>query len=313
MHVANDEVGTRDWEKAHRAVSEVYFPHELTALDGRAEVNLTMHAVELGGVTIGRLRWGTAVSIACEYPGAYEVNIPLSGRLHSRSGSEEVVSTPGSGTIFTADSPSVITNWTQDCQVLGVKFDAEQLEQEADRIHLAPIRRRLVLPDRVDVSVDAGRSWFRLVKALAADNSEASDLLSNPLVGPQLASAIATAFLLAAVPESSQPDRRYRPGTVKRVLDAMHDDPARPWTLAELAAIGGTSVRRLQEVFAEFLETSPTRALLDVRLERARTELKDDDVTIADVAARWGFSSPSRFAAAYRRRYGENPSIMARK
>ncbi|MYR07920.1 helix-turn-helix domain-containing protein [Gordonia sp. SID5947] len=312
MSTTEQLVGTRDWETAHQAVADAYFPHELRALDERDEVDLDLRTIELGGVTIGRLTWGTAVSIACDYPGAYEVNVPLTGRLHSRSGSDELVSTPGQGTIFTADRPSLITRWTADCHVVGVKFDADHLEREADRIHLSPIRRRLSLPERLDVSGADGASWLNLVTALSAQTRDPVDLLANPLVGPQLASAVTTAFLLAVTPEAAESDGHMRPGMVKRVLDALHDDPGRAWTLAEMAAIGGTSVRRLQEAFAEFVETTPTRALADIRLDRARDDLDVGDVTVADVAARWGFSSPSRFAAAHRRRYGVNPSEVVR-
>lgn len=312
MSTPSSLVGTQDWDTAHRAVADAYFPHELTALDGRADVDLTMRTVELDGVTIGRLRWGTAVSIACEYPGAYEVNIPLSGRLHSRAGHGELVSTPGTGTVFTADRESLITNWTADCQVIGVKFDAEYLEREADRVLAAPLRRRLTLPDQINLESDDGASWFGLVKALSAQVREPGDLLANPLVGPQLASAVTTAFLLSVSDAAPDDVGRLRPGMVKRVLDALHDDPARPWSLADMAGLAGVSVRRLQEAFAEFEKTTPTRALADIRLERAGADLERGGVTVADVAARWGFSSPSRFASAYRRRFGVSPSSVLR-
>lgn len=312
MSTSEQLVGTRDWDTAHRAVADAYFPHELRALDEREDVDLTMRTVELGGVTIGLLTWGAEVSIACDYPGAYEVNVPLSGRLHSRGTRDDLVSEPGRGTIFTADQPSLITRWSADCQVLGVKFDADHLEREADRIRLAPIRRRLSLPAQIDVSADAGASWLSLVTALSAQAREPVDLLANPLVGPQLASAVTTAFLLAVTPESADTDGQMRPGMVKRVLDALHDDPGHPWTLAEMAAIGQTSVRRLQEAFVQYVETSPTRALTDIRLEGAHADLESGAGTVADAAARWGFSSPSRFAAAYRRRYGASPAHTLR-
>ncbi len=38
----------------------------------------------------------------------------------------------------------------------------------------------------------------------------------------------------------------------------------------------------------------------------------DPTRTVSDVAATWGFSSVSRFAAAYRRRYGRSPSEARR-
>lgn len=312
MPTGSHLVGTRDWSAAHRAVADAYFPHELVALDGREHVDLKLRTVELGGVTIGRLEWGTAVAIACDYPGAYEVNIPISGRLHSEIAGEDVVALPGQARIFVAGRSSRITNWTADCQVIGVKFDAEHLERAADRVHGAPLRERLRLPERVDLSGGDAARWFGLVKALSAQLREPADLLANPLVGPQLASAVTTAFLLSVTGDDGG-EPRLRPRIVKRVLDALHDDPARAWTLADMAEVAGASVRRVQEAFGEFVECAPTVALRDIRLDRAQRDLESGDGSVADVAARWGFSSPSRFAAAYRTRYGLSPSQTLRR
>ena len=311
---ASSEVaGTRDWEAAHRAVADVYFPHDLTPLDHRDEVDLSLSTVEFGGVTIGKMTWGTAVSIACDYPGAYEVNIPLSGQLRSRSGTDEIVATPGQGIIFHADQHSLITEWSADCHVVGVKFTVEELEREADRLHLTPVRNRLKLPEQIDVSSADGSSWLQLVNALSARSQEPVDLLSNPLVGSQLASAVVSAFLLAAAPDSVDGKRMMRPGMVKRVLDAIDEDPGRPWTVVEMAAVAGSSVRRLQEAFAEYVGTSPTRALADIRLSKARVDVENGVSTVAEIASRWGFSSPSRFASAFRNRYGVAPSQVLRR
>lgn len=303
--------GGDDWNAAHRAVADAYFPHELTDLGGRGAVDLSLRTVELGGVTIGRLSWGTDVAIACDYPGAFEVNVPISGELHSRHSEAEVCSTPGRATVFAADRPSLITRWTADCEVLGVKFDADYLAQEADRVHVgAP--RGLVLPDQVDIADDAGRSWLGLITAIAAQQRQPVDLLANPLVGPHLADAVTAAFLLAVAPEPADAARPLRPRTVKRVLDALNADPAHPWTLAEMAALAQTSIRRLQEAFAEYVGTSPTATLREIRLDNAHKDIRDEYGTVSEVAARWGFSSASRFAAAYRRRYGAAPSAARR-
>lgn len=189
-----------------------------------------------------------------------------------------------------------------------MKFDAEYLAREADRVHAGPLRSQLLLPDQLDLSGPDGQSWFALVRALSAQLREPADLLANPLVGPQLASAVSSAFILAVSPEEA--GTGLRPRMVKRVLDALHDDPARDWRLADMAEIGGSSLRRLQEGFAEHVGATPTQTLRDIRLSRARADLvsSDDTCTVAEVAARWGFSSASRFAAAYRKRYGIAPS-----
>ncbi|NNV10245.1 helix-turn-helix domain-containing protein, partial [Geobacillus sp. MMMUD3] len=44
------------------------------------------------------------------------------------------------------------------------------------------------------------------------------------------------------------------------------------------------------------------------RLHAARSDILSGDETMSDIAFRWGFSHPSRFAAAYRRLFGELPS-----
>jgi AraC-like DNA-binding protein len=67
----------------------------------------------------------------------------------------------------------------------------------------------------------------------------------------------------------------------------------------------------VQLAFRRHLNTTPMAYLQQVRLERARAELLAADPrqeTVTALALRWGFSSPSRFSALYRRAYGTVPS-----
>lgn len=305
---------TRDWDAASKAVAGAYFPHVLTDLSANGTMKLSMRTVDLGPVTLGRLAWGADVSIACDYPGAYEVNIPLSGSLESRGESGAVLSRPGQATVFRAEEPTLITRWSEACSVLGVKFDSEYLEQEADRILGSDLRVGLQLPTQMDLSDPAANSWFRLVRSLTEQLREPIDLLANPVVGPQLAGAITAALILAVTPEEEVHSVPPRPRIVKRVLDGLSDDPARAWTAAEMAQLSGTSVRRLQEGFRQYVGRSPSECLLDIRLSRAHADLLElgPAVTVSEVAARWGFTHAGRFAAAYRRRYGHSPSERTR-
>ncbi|QHE70373.1 AraC family transcriptional regulator [Rhodococcus sp. WAY2] len=305
---------THDWDAASRAVAGAYFPHTLTDLSPDGSLKLSMRTVDFGPVTLGRLGWGADVSIACDYPGAYEVNIPLSGSLESRSPVGDVVSRPGQATVFRANEPTLISRWSGDCSVLGVKFDSEYLEREADRILGTDVRPKLLLPSQIDLTDASGNSWFRLLRSLTAQLREPSDLLANPVVGPQLAGAITAAFVLAVTPDQDVRRTAPRPRIVKRVLDGLNDDPARAWTAADMAELAGTSVRRLQEGFREYVGRSPSECLLDIRLTRADADLRarEPGVTVSDIAARWGFTHAGRFSAAYRRRYGKSPSELVR-
>ncbi|GAA4836490.1 AraC family transcriptional regulator [Saccharopolyspora rosea] len=304
-------IDTSDWHEAHHAVADAYFPHELTALSGGRRPDLSMRTVDLGPVTIGRLRWGVDVAIDCDYPGAVEVNMPLSGRLESRHGRDAVVSVPGAGTIFPANTATPITRWSRDCTVVGVKFDRARLAREAERVLGGSPR---ALPPQLDGRSTAARGWLHFVRGLACELDGMRALMSAEPVREQLAGAITAGFLLATQPgrESAPP---ARPRIVHRVLDRVQADPARAWTAADMAEVAGVSVRRLQEGFQQYLGTSPSAALREIRLERVHADLvaADGRRTVTEIATRWGFAHMGRFAASYRRRYGLSPAESLRR
>jgi transcriptional regulator GlxA family with amidase domain len=98
-------------------------------------------------------------------------------------------------------------------------------------------------------------------------------------------------------------------------MDAIHDEPERPFSVADLAGIAGISVRSLQEGFRRHVGVSPMAYLQQVRLDLVRETLRHADpqqVTVAAVAHRWGFTHLGRFAQTYRARHGEHPSETLR-
>ncbi len=69
--------------------------------------------------------------------------------------------------------------------------------------------------------------------------------------------------------------------------------------------------RTLQNGFQEVVATSPLQWLRALRLNHIRQALRHhplDDTPINDLAAAWGFASPSHFSYDYRRLFGETPS-----
>ena len=91
------------------------------------------------------------------------------------------------------------------------------------------------------------------------------------------------------------------------LIDRRLEDPE--FGAPALARELGVSARRLQEVFAA-RATTPSRALREARLERARARLVDPHAraeSIASVAARSGFEDPAGFSRRFRARYGRTP------
>ncbi|MEO9188739.1 MAG: helix-turn-helix domain-containing protein [Acetobacteraceae bacterium] len=105
------------------------------------------------------------------------------------------------------------------------------------------------------------------------------------------------------------------PQHVKRALAYLRANMASKVTLAELATACGISQRALLNQFERFLGVSPIAHLRRMRLAAARDELRQSDgtVSISEVASGCGFTHLARFAAEYRKAFGELPSATLRR
>ena len=105
------------------------------------------------------------------------------------------------------------------------------------------------------------------------------------------------------------------PAYVRRTGDFMRAHAAEPIRMAEVAAAAGCSLRTLDGVFRQFRDTTPLAALHGIRLKQVHRELSlgTTDAPSAAIARRHGFTNASRFAAAFRRRFGETPAEVLRR
>jgi AraC-like DNA-binding protein len=74
----------------------------------------------------------------------------------------------------------------------------------------------------------------------------------------------------------------------------------------------GVSQRTLEKAFTELRGLTPVAHMRNLRLEHARRALDEDNASVAEVAARFGFGSSTTFALEYRKRFGMAPSRTKR-
>lgn len=99
---------------------------------------------------------------------------------------------------------------------------------------------------------------------------------------------------------------------VGRALTALHGDPARRWTVAELARTCAVSRSTLSERFRTVVGSGPIEYLVGWRMEIATQDLLRGDESVAAIGRRLGYASESAFSTAYKRVRGGAPSHVRR-
>jgi len=166
-----------------------------------------------------------------------------------------------------------------------------------------------VVPDRFVID----RNRFT-----AAGAAPATDLMLHLIRarhGAALALQTAASFLTTArdgaEPQISpaKPDPHLDP-RVAAAIARMESRLDTPETTAQTAAALGLSPRRLEQIFCENLGLTPAVYALSLRLAAARRMITDTRHSLAEVALRTGFSSPSTLSRAFRTRFGHPPSAL---
>lgn len=132
--------------------------------------------------------------------------------------------------------------------------------------------------------------------------------------GPAIATEVAEGILHSPIRHQSEHQRISLPArigarhpklvSIIEKMEANLEEPLSPSTLARQA---GLSTRQLERLFRRYVERSPKRYYLELRLRKARSLLLQTDMSVINVALACGFSSPSHFSKCYRAFFGGTP------
>jgi AraC-like DNA-binding protein len=168
----------------------------------------------------------------------------------------------------------------------------------------------------------AAARWLHTVDYVTTRLRADPDAMTQPLLNGAVTRLLA-ATLLATFPstwtatEEHHQDRvDATPTTLARAIAFIETNAGLDIGAVDIARAAHVTVRAVQLAFRRHRDTTPMAYLRRVRLARAHEQLlaarPDDGTTVTQVAARWGYSDPSRFAARYRLAYGQPPSHTLR-
>jgi len=176
----------------------------------------------------------------------------------------------------------------------------------------------LVFEPVFDQTRGAGATIRRMSDFLFAELEHSDTLLTNEIAIRSFEDHLALCVLLGLPHNYTERLQRQKanaaPGNVRRAEAFMRASAGTPLTIAQIAEAAGCGVRALQIAFHRFRGTSPMQVLQQARLEQARAEIlrPGQRQSLARIAAEYGFSSPTRFAQSFRRKYGVYPSEILR-
>ena len=273
-------------------------------------------SIEVSGIQapdfrVERLSHSSSIRVTATAPGPVQVVEVLGGTITVEDG--DTVTRMGPGELFAIDAVITPSTTSRSVHVGVVTLSRELLGQvagvPADRLR---IPRRQPLPAAAD-------QWRLAVRRANREISEHLRRGTRPPidVAHRLAQAALTAFGVETVPlELTDAEGLGPQHPVNQAIAFIEAHAGESLSVTDIAHAARTSVRALQQGFARHHDTSPTAYLRRVRLEGAHRELAAAEptgpVTVADVAARWGFSQAGRFAAHYREAFGVLPSETLR-
>ncbi len=151
----------------------------------------------------------------------------------------------------------------------------------------------------------------------SAGGTAAADLMLRLIAidhGPDLANGIADQMIYTTVRTDKDQQRLSIPTRIgvrhaklSTVIKMMEDNLEEPISPAVLADDVGISTRQLERLFRRYLNRSPKRYYMELRLEKARNLLLQTDMSVINVALASGFTSPSHFSKCYRMHFSTTP------
>src|SRR6056297_1064672 len=141
-----------------------------------------------------------------------------------------------------------------------------------------------------------------MLKIIADDHSE------------DLANAVADQLIYSSIRTDQDTQRLSVPTRIgvrhpklSQVIQMMEANIEEPISPSILAKDVGMSTRQLERLFRRYLNRSPKRYYMELRLQKARNLLMQTDMTVINVALACGFASPSHFSKCYRAHYNTTP------
>ena len=178
--------------------------------------------------------------------------------------------------------------------------NADSFTEEFDEVNLT---KSVFVIDGNRITTAGGTSSIDLMLKLIAND-----------LGEDMANAVADQLIYSSIRTDQDTQRLSVPTRIgvrhpklSQVIQMMESNIEEPISPSILARDVGMSTRQLERLFRRYLNRSPKRYYMELRLQKARNLLMQTDMSVINVALACGFASPSHFSKCYRAHYNTTP------
>ncbi|MEV6344259.1 helix-turn-helix transcriptional regulator [Actinoplanes sp. NPDC051851] len=307
------ELETRDLDQVTELIRGRYVDNRPRVLQGARDFVFRSQAAWADQLTVDHMTYGATMAISADPFRTVLIVTVLDGVFDVTAGREHCRAGPGGSVLYL---PNIGLDVVMDRMTLQVvQFPTAIPTRLASRLGIDPADFRF--ERMTPVSETANHQWQTTVVFLtrllaAAGPAEIPPLMLNATLETTAAAALSTFPNTTMTMDYIAGPGQSTPAVVRRAMDYIDAHAGEPILLEQVAAASGVGVRALQSAFSRHRDTTPMAYLRRVRLEGAHRDLQAADwsggETVAGIAERWGFGSPSRFAADYRKLFGRTPS-----
>jgi transcriptional regulator GlxA family with amidase domain len=179
----------------------------------------------------------------------------------------------------------------------------ENQDSFAEEFEEVELTKSVFVQDGNRLTTAGGTSSIDLMLKIIADDH-----------GEELANLVADQLIYSSIRTDQDTQRLSIPtrigvrhpklSAVIQMMEANIEEPISPSILARDV---GMSTRQLERLFRRYLNRSPKRYYMEIRLQKARNLLMQTDMSVINVALACGFASPSHFSKCYRSQYNTTP------
>jgi AraC-like DNA-binding protein len=307
------EIRSEDPAQADAAMAARFAGYRLQGRQDDRPFRFRLSRVDAGELRADYLQHSMTAAVGMGRLDHFMVGMMHSGSVLARTFGDEVSLEKGDCWVLPAGrEPSC---WWHDFSRTAVHVPLDAVEQVTEQLGARP--GSVWFDGMKPVSAAMNRHWTRLTRYVVGQLSDPDTAAVSRLFAAELTRLLATS-LLVVFPNSTM-TTAYVPGphalapaAVRRAMEFVEANAARPITTGDIAREARVSARALQAAFRRELELTPQQYVRRIRLEAAYRELvgadPSDGFSVRAVAARWGFANPSRFARMYYNRFGVLPS-----